>query len=226
MPRSGCRSEISPTIAWVSGSLAGPVPPYCEPPGSSSGAHPNGKLRLRSTRLAFVRRPAAWPSGFIDSTSHRSTPVGHRRRRQPVEDRHALVLVAMDHADDEHDDAAWRPTLDGDERPPLDGAAELDHLHGVGDEAGDVRRGGRRRRGRRRRTGRRRTGDRRRAGRRASLRSPVPTPWVTWSSGRPTWPDVESPSPEQAAITATASKQARRTTAGPYRPRRWQVASF
>ena len=42
--------------------------------------------------------------------------------------------------------------------------------------------------------------------------------------GSADWPDVESPSPEQAAITATASKQARRTTSGPYRPRRWRVA--
>ena len=78
---------------------------------------------------------AAWPSGFIDSTSHRSTPARHRRRRQPLEDRHAVVLVAVDHADHEHHGAARRPPLDRGDRPALDRAADLDDLDGVGRRA-------------------------------------------------------------------------------------------
>src|SRR5215217_4872196 len=74
--------RISPTrltIACVSGSLAGPVPAYCPSPGAPIGPHPSGKLRLRSTPWALPRCGTARPSGFIDSTSHRSMPGGTGR---------------------------------------------------------------------------------------------------------------------------------------------------
>ncbi len=64
------------TIAWVSGSLAGPLPANCESPGTPIGPHLYGKLRFRSTPLSFERTWLAWPSGFIDSTIHNSTPSG------------------------------------------------------------------------------------------------------------------------------------------------------
>ena len=52
--------------------------------------------------MALWRSWAAWPSGFIDSTSHSSTPSGAPSLAQLVDDRHPGVLVAVDHADHEH----------------------------------------------------------------------------------------------------------------------------
>ena len=91
-----------------------------------SGPHLYGKLRLRSTWLAFWRWSIAWPSGFIDSTSHSSTPSGAPAGAQLVDDRGARRLVAMDHADHEHAAAARRSVPLGDDRPAEHRRTELD----------------------------------------------------------------------------------------------------
>ena len=108
----------------------------------------------------------------------------HRCGRQPLEDRHAVVLVAVDDTDHQHDGATGRSSLDCRDRAALDGSPDLDHADGVVDETCQPGQSARRRRGRargrrgrrcragrcsgRRHVGRRgdRGGDRRRRGRR------------------------------------------------------------
>ncbi len=62
--------------AWVSGSLAGPVPLYCPAPGWPICVQSCGKLRFRSTLLPLPRTSLARPSGFIAGSNHRSIPSG------------------------------------------------------------------------------------------------------------------------------------------------------
>src|SRR4051794_1587004 len=89
MPSSGwCSTRVvrgdsrrtSRSSARVSGSLAAEGPDHCDVPRPARRQN-RGKLRLRSTLCAFVRRPAAVPSGLPVGTTHRSTSAGNGARR-------------------------------------------------------------------------------------------------------------------------------------------------
>ena len=99
---AGLQLGTRSTMACVSGSLAGPVPAYSPSPGAPIGPQPYGKLRLRSTPLALPRCCGGLTVGVHRLDEPEVDAVGHRRRRQPLEDRHAVVLVAVDDTDHEH----------------------------------------------------------------------------------------------------------------------------
>ena len=146
------------TIACVSGSLAGPD---CRRTASRPATERRPVVREVAVEVDEVGVGA--PVGRLPVRVHRLDRARgrHRRARAAVasslDDRHAGVLVAVDHADHEHDGAARRPSLDGGDRPTLDRTADLEHLEGVRGQAGEpggvvvVVVGGGRRRWRRRR---------------------------------------------------------------------------
>ena len=68
------RTKLS--SAWVSGSLPALGPDQFDVPFPASRQR-RGKLRLRSTPCALVRRSAAVPSGFTVRIVHRSTAAGN-----------------------------------------------------------------------------------------------------------------------------------------------------
>ncbi len=114
------------TIAWVSGSLAGPIPAYC-----GVARRPDRTPLVREVPvevdavrvLAELRRLAV---GVHRLDEPEFDAVGHGIVAQLVDDRDAVVLVAVDDPDDHHRPPAGLADALGDDRCTVHRTAEPD----------------------------------------------------------------------------------------------------
>ena len=112
-------------MALVSGSLAGPVPAYCQSPGWPSLAQPQREVAVEVDLVGVRTGAVGLPVGVHRGHQPQVDAGRHVHLLEAVHDGGAGVLVAVDHADHHHLGAALRAPLDRGDGAALDGAAQL-----------------------------------------------------------------------------------------------------